>query len=78
MASSGVSASMEEDFFTKSHSWKNVRKNRNQDAVHAQKRVTVPLNGPWKIALKFNVKQSKNGKVTSNYKASPMDKPLQK
>ena len=43
MAFSGVSGSMEEDFFTKSQSWKNVRQNRNQDAAHAQKRVTVPL-----------------------------------
>ena len=41
----------------------------------------------WKIALKYKVKQSKNGKFTSNYKASPIDlkckfssvdKPLQK
>ena len=43
MAFSGVSGSMEEGFFTKSQSWKNVRQNRNQDAAHAQKRVTVPL-----------------------------------
>ena len=43
MVSSGVSGSMEEDFFTKSQSWKNIRQNRNQDAAHAQKRVTVPL-----------------------------------
>ena len=27
----------------------------------------------WKIVLKFKVKQSKNGKFTSNYKASPID-----
>ena len=27
----------------------------------------------WKIALKYNVKQSKNCKFTSNYKASPID-----
>ena len=45
MAFSGVSGSMEEDFFTKSQSWKNFRQNRNQDAVHAQKSVTVPLTG---------------------------------
>ena len=42
-----------------------------------------PLNCPskykppgactWKIALKYKVKQSKNGKFTSNYKASPID-----
>ena len=27
---------------------------------------------PWKIAFKYKVKQSKNGKFTSNYKASPI------
>ena len=27
----------------------------------------------WKIALKYKVKQSKNGKFTSNYKASQID-----
>ena len=27
----------------------------------------------WKIALKYKVKQSKNGKFTSNYKANPID-----
>ena len=27
----------------------------------------------WKIALKYKVKQSKNFKFTSNYKASPID-----
>ena len=27
----------------------------------------------WKIALKYKVKQSKNGKITSNYMASPID-----
>ena len=42
-----------------------------------------PLNRPskykppgacsWKIALKYKVKQSKNGKFSSNYKASPID-----
>ena len=42
-----------------------------------------PLNRPskykpsgactWKIALKYKVKQSKNGKFTLNYKASPVD-----
>ena len=44
---------------------------------------TPPLNCPskskppgactWKISLKYKVKQSKNGKFTSNYKASPID-----
>ena len=42
-----------------------------------------PLNRPskykppgactWQIALKYKVKQSKNGKFTSNYKVSPID-----
>ena len=41
----------------------------------------------WEIALKYKVRQGKNGKFTSNYKASPIDfdtqfpsidKPLQK
>ena len=27
----------------------------------------------WKIALKYKVKQSKNAKSTSKYKASPID-----
>ena len=27
----------------------------------------------WKIALKYKVKQSRNGKFTSNYKASLVD-----
>ena len=27
----------------------------------------------WKIVLKYKVKQSKNGKFTSNYKVSPTD-----
>ena len=34
---------MEEYFFTKSQSLKQVRKTRNQDASHAQERVTGPL-----------------------------------
>ena len=29
----------------------------------------------WKIALKYKVKQSKNGKFTSKYKARPIDFP---
>ena len=27
----------------------------------------------WQISLKYKVKQSKNGKFTSNYKASPIE-----
>ena len=34
----------EEDFFTKGQSLKKVPQTRNQDAAHAQKRVTVPFN----------------------------------
>ena len=38
-----------------------------------------PLNRPsrYKPALKYKVKQSKNGKFTSNYKASPIDFEMQ-
>ena len=35
--------------------------------------ISPPGACTWKIALKYNVKQSKNGKFTSNYKASPID-----
>ena len=35
--------------------------------------ISRPGAGTWKIALKYKVKQSKNGKFTSNYKASPID-----
>ena len=39
---------------------------------------TPPLNRPqgartWKITFKYKVKQSQNGKFTSNYKDSPID-----
>ena len=30
-------------------------------------------NCTWKIALKYKVKQRKNGKITSNYEASRID-----
>ena len=35
----------------------------------------MSLPGAWtrKIALKYKVKQSKNGKFASSYKASPID-----
>ena len=41
-------------------------------------KITAPPNIPpgaytWKIAIKYKGKQSKNGKFTSNYKASPVD-----
>ena len=35
--------------------------------------ISPPGACTWKIALKYKVKQSKNGKFTSNYKASPID-----
>ena len=40
---SGLSGSMEEDFFAESQLWKKFRQTRNLNAAHAQKRVTVPL-----------------------------------
>ena len=36
-----------------------------------------PWARTWKIALKYEVKQSKNGKFTSNYKASSIDFEMQ-
>ena len=39
-----------------------------------QIKIISPLGAcTWKIALKYNVKQNKNGKFTSNYKASTID-----
>ena len=35
--------------------------------------ISPPGAFTWKIALKYKIKQSKNGKLTSNYKASPID-----
>ena len=35
--------------------------------------ISPPGAWTWKITLKYKVKQSKNGKFTSNYKASPID-----
>ena len=37
------------------------------------KYISSPGACTWKIALKYKVKQSKNGKCTSNYKASSID-----
>ena len=52
-------------------------------APQTRKAKNPPLNRPFKyklpgglyleIALKYKVKQSKNGKFSSNYKASPID-----
>ena len=36
-------------------------------------RIWPPGACTWKIALKYKVKQSKNGKFISNYKVSPID-----
>ena len=35
----------------------------------APQNISSPGAGTWEIALKYQVKQSKNGKFTSNYKA---------
>ena len=35
--------------------------------------ISPPGAFTWKIALKYKIKQSKNGKFPSNYKASPID-----
>ena len=35
--------------------------------------ISPPGACTWKIALKYKVKQSKNGKFTFNYKASPVN-----
>ena len=35
--------------------------------------ISPPRTCTWKIALKYKVKQSKNGTFNSNYKASPID-----
>ena len=35
--------------------------------------ISSPEACTWKITLEYKVKQSKNGKFTSNYKASPID-----
>ena len=46
-------------------------------------RQIAPLNispagaSTWTIAVKYKVKQSKNSKFTSNYKASPIDFEMQ-
>ena len=38
-----------------------------------EKNISPPGACTWKIVLKYKIKQSKNGKFTSNYKASPID-----
>ena len=39
--------------------------------------ISSPGACTWKIALRYKVKQSKNGKIFSNYKASPIDFEMQ-
>ena len=39
--------------------------------------ISLPGACTWKIALKYKLKPSKNGKFTSNYKASPIDFEMQ-
>ena len=48
---------------------------KNPPLNHSSK--CKPLACTWKIALKYKVKQSKNGKFTSNCKASPIDFEMQ-
>ena len=43
----------------------------------ALRQIAPPNISPWKIALKYKVKQSKNGKFTSHYKVSPIDLKMQ-
>ena len=52
-AFSGVSGSMEEDFFTETPVLKNCSPERNQVAAHAQKRVTVPLKPGFEEKMRF-------------------------
>ena len=40
---------------------------------HCREYPPPPVVCTWKIALKYKVKQNKNGKFTSSYKASPID-----
>ena len=46
-----------------------------QKAYRKIPKVSPPGACTWKIALKYKVKQSKNGKFTSNYKASATNFP---
>ena len=39
--------------------------------------ISPPGACAWKIALKYKVKQSKNGKFTSHYKVCPIDLKMQ-
>ena len=41
--------------------------------LHAGNKFTFSRIQKKKIALKYKIKQSENGKFTSNYKASPID-----
>ena len=45
---------------------------KNTPLNRPSKRISSSGACTWKIALKYKVKQSKNGKFTSNYKASPI------
>ena len=42
-------------------------------SVKSPLQILAPGACTWKIALKYILKPSKNGKFTSNYKASPVD-----
>ena len=50
---------------------------RHDSSVIGRLNLSLNISSPgactWKIALKYKVKQSKNGKFTSSYKVSPID-----
>ena len=51
-----------------------TRNSKNPPLNRPSKINISPLGAcTWKIALKYKVKQNKNGKFSSNYKASPID-----
>ena len=46
--------------------------NAKKPPLNRPSKYVPPATCTWKIALKYKVKQSKNGKLTSNYKGSPI------
>ena len=61
--------------------WKYLKIPKISPSKHEPPKLTINRRSKYKtprglyleIALKYKVKQSKNGKFTSNYKASPID-----
>ena len=49
------------------------KRNAKNPPLNRSSKYNPPGACTWKIALKYKVKQSKNDKFTSNYKASPID-----